>query len=417
MRSDHYQAEKDLTHSVLEGFKGQWDRVMSHILPEMATAISKGPKQHVECVLFNHEANSGGTSRIKKMRITERFADSCSVICTCTKHEKVSGPIGLVMAVRGCDFKTARQMIFDYAGVRTLDDARTRTYTEPDPRPAPPPDPEEERKKQEAIERTKMRISRIWEETIALDHPQAMPARMWLKRRGVWPPKGATPFSDLRLHRGLGMYQPDEKTGELKLAGEFPTLIGMMRDREGRTRGINRTYMTPNGLKPAGYEDCCRKVYAPDINLITRGSAVKLDDPVNGILNLAEGIETALAVRSLTGLPVWATLTANNLESVDIPSYVKVVTVWADKDRSNTGQNAADALVTRLRNEGFRAVALLPPTTVPEDAKGIDWNDLLLMWGKETIYQNLLYKSWWKRMQEVISSYATSTTDSATIIK
>lgn len=400
MRDEKYQLEKELTNQILDSYKGRWDQVLPQILPELATAVGKGHRVHSDCVLDQHESETGGTSRVKKMRVTVSFKDTATIMCTCTKSQHVSGALNVIMAVRGCDFKTARQMLFDYAGIRTSQDRVS--YTPPPPRPEPKPDPEAERQHLESIERTKKRITKIWNETLSLDHPEARAARLWMKRRGIWPPIGTVGPLDLRFHPSLGLYGVN-KDGESVHQGDFPTLVGMIRGVDGRTCGINRTYMTEDGRKPQGFEEDCRKMYTPDIPLITRGAAVKFDEPVNGVLNLAEGIETALAVRMLTGLPQWATLTANNLESVEIPENVKVVTVWADKDRSNTGQRAADALVTRLRNEGRQAVALLPPDEIRDGEKTVDWNDMVLRWGVATVRQNLVYQSWWKRLLQKVS--------------
>ncbi len=401
MRDKHYQLEKELTNQVLDSYKGRWDQVLPQILPELATAVAKGHRVHSDCVLDQHESETGGTSRTKKMRVTVSFADTASIMCTCTKSQHVSGALNVIMAVRGCDFKTARQMLLDYAGIRTSQDRAS--YTPPPPRPEHKPDPEVERKHLEAVERTKSRITKIWGETLSLDHPEARAARLWMKRRGIWPPIGTAGPLDLRFHRSLGFYSGEDEQGRPRHVGDFPTLVGMIRGVDGRTCGINRTYMTEDGRKPPGFEDDCRKMYTPDIPLITRGAAVKFDEPKNGILNVAEGIETALAVRMLHGLPQWATLTANNLESLEIPDDVQIVTVWADKDRSNTGQRAADALVTRLRSEGRQAVALLPPDEIGDGQKTVDWNDMVQRWGVATVRQNLVYQSWYKRLLQKIS--------------
>lgn len=415
MKDDRYQLEKELTKQVLDSYKGRWDQVLPQILPELSTAVSKGPRVHSDCVLDQHESETGGSSRVKKMRVTLDFKDNATIMCTCTKSRHVSGAMNVIMAVRGCDFKTAKQMLFDYAGIRT--DHDRVNYTPPAPRPAPKPDPEAERLHQQSIERTKQRISKIWDETLPLDHPDARAARLWLKRRGIWPPMGTIAPQDLRFHRSLGLYGPD-KDGEVVHQADFPALVGMIRSVEGRTCGINRTYMTQDGRKPAGFEADCRKMYTPDIPLITRGAAVKFDQPVNGVLNVAEGIETALAVRLLTSFPQWATLTANNLESLMIPDDVQIVTVWADKDRSGTGQRAADALVTRLRSEGRQAVALLPPDEILSGQKTVDWNDMVERWGVATVRQNLVYQQWWRRLlQKVSQIQGTNKGSSSVIIK
>ena len=71
---------------------------------------------------------------------------------------------------------------------------------------------------------------------------------------------------------------------------------------------------------------------------IPSGGAIRLFQPVDGVLGIAEGIETALAAHCLTGLPVWATCTADALARVVIPQAVQKVVIFADNDHSGTGK-------------------------------------------------------------------------------
>ncbi len=86
-------------------------------------------------------------------------------------------------------------------------------------------------------------------------------------------------------------------------------------------------------------------------------------------LALAEGIETALAVREATGWPVWALVAAPFLKEASLPPEVKEVVVCADHDKA--GLEAAHALARRLLREGRRARLAVPPD------EGADWLDVL----------------------------------------
>jgi putative DNA primase/helicase len=77
------------------------------------------------------------------------------------------------------------------------------------------------------------------------------------------------------------------------------------------------------------------------------GAAIHLCE-AGEILALAEGIETALAVHQLEGLPVWSTIDAGNMERVLLPATVRKVYIYADHDASYTGQRAAYMLAHRL---------------------------------------------------------------------
>lgn len=92
--------------------------------------------------------------------------------------------------------------------------------------------------------------------------------------------------------------------------------------------------------------------------------------PEGDELAVSEGIEDALAVKSVTGLPCWAALSAGNMEVVSgIPPWVRRVTVFADAD--DQGRRSAHILAQRLRDAGRLA-------KVVRAALGKDPNDVLL---------------------------------------
>ena len=70
-------------------------------------------------------------------------------------------------------------------------------------------------------------------------------------------------------------------------------------------------------------------------------------------------------------------------KTVEIPEGVKTVLIFADKDKSDVGSLAAEALRKRLADEGRFAVIVNIPDAIPSGAKGIDWNDVLRMKGPE----------------------------------
>jgi len=86
-------------------------------------------------------------------------------------------------------------------------------------------------------------------------------------------------------------------------------------------------------------------------------------------LALAEGIETALAVREATGWPCWASVSAGGLAAVQLPPEVLEVLIAADHDKA--GLEAANALARRLLSEGRRVRLATPPR------EGADWLDML----------------------------------------
>jgi putative DNA primase/helicase len=109
-----------------------------------------------------------------------------------------------------------------------------------------------------------------------------------------------------------------------------------------------------------------------------RGGAIRLFPLEAGKpLALAEGIETALAVREATGWPVWAAIAAPFMREVVLPPEAHEVVVCPDHDRA--GLEAAHALARRLLQEGRRVRLAVPPE------EGEDWLDALKRLGPQEV--------------------------------
>jgi putative DNA primase/helicase len=108
----------------------------------------------------------------------------------------------------------------------------------------------------------------------------------------------------------------------------------------------------------------------PVVNTIN-GGAVRLHDPADGRLGIAEGIATALAATQLFRIPTWAALSDCGMKAWSPPPGIERVTIFADNDRSNAGQAAAYALAQRLTRNGIAAEVQMPTVL------GTDFADLL----------------------------------------
>jgi len=93
------------------------------------------------------------------------------------------------------------------------------------------------------------------------------------------------------------------------------------------------------------------------------------------VLYVGEGLETMLAVsQALNTNSVAAACTKALLSLVEIPAHVETLVVCADKDRNDDGYRAALALAEREHVERDVKI-ILPPSDIPDDAKGVDWLD------------------------------------------
>ena len=139
-------------------------------------------------------------------------------------------------------------------------------------------------------------------------------------------------------------------------------MIGVVRNLAGETIAIHRTYLQIDAEDPGKVTKAA--VAKPRMMLgKVAGGAVRLA-PINpgAALGLCEGIETGLAVMmSCPGLPVWATLSATNLEQVKLPPEAHRIVILADHDASGAGTRAAETAARRLRGEGRQVAIAIPP--------------------------------------------------------
>ena len=105
-----------------------------------------------------------------------------------------------------------------------------------------------------------------------------------------------------------------------------------------------------------------RRTYGP-----IRGAAVRLA-AFDGLLAFAEGIETALAYSTLTGIPAWAALSSAGLQHAALPDGLQSLAIAADFDGAGL---AAERLERRARDAGIEVRIDLPPR------HRTDWADVL----------------------------------------
>lgn len=171
-----------------------------------------------------------------------------------------------------------------------------------------------------------------------------------------------------------------------KSYGKFNCMLPVVSDAAGKEVSLHRIYFDSNfkKLKLIGDdgEELPAKKLMTGMEKLT-GGAIRLIDgePFSDTLAIAEGVETALAVHLLSGLPVWSTINAGLMQSVVIPSQYKRVMIYADNDAPSklgkrAGQEASAALAERLRAEGRHVEIFLP------EKEETDWLDIYLLRNK-----------------------------------
>lgn len=161
-----------------------------------------------------------------------------------------------------------------------------------------------------------------------------------------------TPPASIRFHPSLLH----------RLSGQrFPAMVVAVRNVGERIVAVHRTWLRCDGLGKAAVEPA-KMALGP-----CRGGAVRLA-PATDVLQVAEGIETALAAMQATDQPTWASLGTSGLKSLALPAGIRHVTILADGDAP--GEAAARAAGERWVREGREVRIARAPA-------GLDFADVL----------------------------------------
>lgn len=209
-----------------------------------------------------------------------------------------------------------------------------------------------------------------WRESLDWQVPAAKPLRDYLAFRGLDAGLLAGAGGAIRFHCGLRHY--DEA---FRYTGTYPALLALVCDAEGKPATIHRIYLTSQGRK-APVDTPKRMMPIPSDRQVMGGS-IRLGKQVDpAVIDIAEGIETALAVRQATGLPVWSAINATLLSGFSPPPGTRHVRVWGDLDRKGIGEESASQLRERLAADSITVETLLPPRRLLGEKKA-DWLDVL----------------------------------------
>lgn len=184
----------------------------------------------------------------------------------------------------------------------------------------------------------------------------ADPVTLYIKRRlgaALWPMSEC-----LRFHPALAYWHGAERLGM------FPAMVAPIIAPDGRTVALHRTYLTADGDKAD--LPTAKKVTGAAGPLA--GARIDLHKPANGMIGVAEGIETALAASTASGVPTVAAYCAGALATYIWPAGLQRLVIFADADKA--GREAADALRSRALAARLHCEVLTPTT------EGADWCDV-----------------------------------------
>jgi putative DNA primase/helicase len=157
----------------------------------------------------------------------------------------------------------------------------------------------------------------------------------------------------------------EEYFHDRKSLGRFPTILQRFVLPDESLGTLHRTYLDREQPRKAMIVSSEGEILDPKKNDKTlnplSGGAVRLMDPVDGEIAVAEGLENAYAGYMEIGVPAWNCLNRILLQQFVVPEGLGIRTVhlYADfdnidpKTKQSPGMAAALVLAKRLRQEGF----------------------------------------------------------------
>ncbi len=321
---------------VRQAARGRWLEILAQLAPELEPQM-KRPGRHGRCPV--HGGKDG-------FRLFRDVPETGGGICN-TCGPRPDG-FALLQWLKGWSFPETLEAVAGVIGASSQSNVvvPVRPRIEVD------------------FEARRRALAKVWREAVPITHPAAAPVRYYFRNRGL---RRDMVFGlrDLKLHPHLPYWE------DHRIVGRYPALLALMRDNEGKVVSIHRTWLHEGAKAPVKHPRMLMKPVVPRI----QGAAVRMT-VAGDSLGIAEGIETALAVRQKTGLPVWATTSWTFMIHFRPPPGIRRVIIWADLDRNGTGLAAADRLADSLKAAGIQAIIRVPEGPIPEGAKSLDWNDV-----------------------------------------
>ena len=208
----------------------------------------------------------------------------------------------------------------------------------------------------------------LWESSLELNGTDI--ASMYLKNRGL-------KFTELpkTLRFNPSCYLNKEKN--------LPALIAKIQDSSGELIGVQRIYLDNSGQK--ANVDTPKKI----LGSFKSGYVELRADSPGDEIHITEGIETGLAVFLSLKQTTYCAVSASNLSKVRTAKTDKTTHIWADEDKSGTGEREARKAAQEFTAQGIRAIIHLPNAKLSEHDKSIDWLDIYNIDGQETICDEL----------------------------
>ena len=355
---------KNKSDAVRTAAKGRWLEILGNLAPDLNDAIKNRP-HHVPC------PKNGGTDGFRLFKDAGVTGGGISNL-----EGAMPDGFSLLMWLFDENFSNILNDVANYLNVGNWKDSDVQ------PRQVKRSDiyKEESAVDAQTLEKRRHNLREVWKNAIPINHPNAQLARSYLNSRGLdinaLNLKGLS--KTMRLHRHLALWQDNN------FLGYFPCLVSLVSYDDGKPATIHRTYLDANGRKltsAKGVPVNAKKIMSSCSNKRISGGAIRLGQPKGGVLNVCEGIETALSVMLAKREATWSCISSTILAKFEPPKGITHINVWADKDREKNGRCAgyddAVKLFERMEEKGVVVHILLPNEDIQDGEKSVDWNDIL----------------------------------------
>lgn len=338
----------------------------------------------------------------------------------CYKCRNRFSPFDIIMEFNKISFADAKRQIENHIGFRVDPNFKPTVI------PSKPITPKAPTKSEiAAAKRQRQAMNDLWEQAHHLDKEESLPAARYFAKRGIMH-LGHALHNAVKCHTAMPFFIPiphlnedrsTEDTNErLKLIhycqnhpqfvefvykngspvqanmGNHPCILLLVKTPKGEPRRIHRIYIDQLGNKACfsrdGFE--VKRMMPGGHGLAINGCACYIDQP-SLVRGVGEGLETVLAVKQVTDMPMDCAINAGMLKNYTPPPGTKYVYIFEDKDASGTGELMAKAAEERLRGMGYYVLRLSPPIALA-NRKSVDWLDVLVELGESGF--PLAAKSW-----------------------
>ena len=260
---------------------------------------------------------------------------------------------------------------------------------------------------EQELENRKKSLNKIWSESFVLHSNKASLARHYFQNRGL----DLSKLNLRELSKNIRFHPNCTFWHKGKYYGSYPAIVSLVKNARNKAVTIHRTYLDHSGnklkLNIDGKDIGTKKFMTSCVAEKISGSAIRLGNPKK-VLHIAEGLETALSVSQAIKQDVWICGNSKLVAMLNVEG-VEVIYDWADKDRSyenkTAGTDAALDLSLRMKKLGIEVIPLFPEDPIPDGAKSVDWNDVLVKHGEEPFNKILRdfqcqYPFLWQLQQE-----------------